>query len=180
MNIRKQRKQRGERLPVRVRKHQAVNAIDELDLMKIYEQADRDIEELHVTEELGLVDGKDFLNCLEFKQETSVHQNVEAQGFLESQPLVFDRYLPLGDGGNASKIELPQDAFFINAFDQSRTDEPVNLNCRPDRVPTARICFIVERMHFREFYMGLFQQQGFPLPSSFPLFPSVQILPSLP
>jgi hypothetical protein len=47
--------------------------------MEIDEQSDRNIQQLHVTEELRFAEWMQGLNSLEFQEQAVVHQNIERQ-----------------------------------------------------------------------------------------------------
>jgi hypothetical protein len=59
-------------------------------LMEVNEQSDRDIQQLHVTEELRFAEWMQNLNSLEFHEQAVAHQDIESQWFIKDKPLVFD------------------------------------------------------------------------------------------
>ena len=61
------------------RQDHSADAIGHLHFMKIDEQSKRHIQQLHVAEKLGFVDGQNLLNCLHFNQDTGLDQYVEAK-----------------------------------------------------------------------------------------------------
>ena len=64
-----------------------MDAVNEFYLMKVNEQSNRDIEQLHVAEKLDFVDGQHLLNRFELQQQAALHQDIEPERFLENESL---------------------------------------------------------------------------------------------
>ena len=69
----------------RAAKSQPRNSVDETQFVEVDEESYRHVQELHVAQQLGLVDWKNPLDCLCFDQDATFHQHVEFQGALPSQ-----------------------------------------------------------------------------------------------
>jgi hypothetical protein len=64
---------------VRVRKDKAMHTVGQFHLMEVDEQPNRDIQQLHIAQELGLVDGQNFLHGFCFHQHTIFHEQIKPQ-----------------------------------------------------------------------------------------------------
>src|SRR5438128_981975 len=98
--------------------------------MKIDDQPDGYIQQFHVTEQLGLVDGQNLLHALEFQQETILDQNIKSKRLIEDQSFVFDSDDALIDRFDPEQLQLPHQTAFINALNQTGSLEPVNFDGR--------------------------------------------------
>jgi hypothetical protein len=70
--------------------HEAVDAVNEAKFVEVDEQAEGDVHELHVTHQLGLVDRENLRDDFELNEEAVIHQQIQAEGFLEGVSLVFN------------------------------------------------------------------------------------------
>jgi hypothetical protein len=100
--------------------------------MKVDQQAERHIKQLHVGKKLGFVNRKDFFHRFDFNDKATIHENIEAQGFIELQAFVIDEDRSLLNCRDALQNELTHHAFFINALDQARTFESMHFDGRSD------------------------------------------------
>ena len=123
MNRREQRKQRGNRrragagrLFVGAGKHHPSDAIREFDLVKVNQQTERHIQQLHIAEKLGLMDWKNRLHGFDLHQQAIFNKDIEAQVFFKSKPLVFDQYLPLRHNREIAKVKFSNETLFVNTF----------------------------------------------------------------
>src|SRR5262245_50485809 len=123
------------------------HSIGQLQLVKVDDQTKRNIQELHVTQELRFVDRQDFLDTFEFQQEATLSQNVEAQWLFKHETFVFDPDQALVDCGYLAQLQFAHLAPLVNALDQTRPFKPVNLNGGADRHAAQLISFIVEWVH---------------------------------
>jgi len=115
--------------------------------MEVDEEAYGNIQQLHVAEQLGLVDGENGLDRFDFDQDAVVNQQIEAERFLTGEALVFDDDLLLADGGKASKLKFPGQTPFVNGFHQSRPLVTMHLDGRADDRLGQAGGFVVERVH---------------------------------
>jgi hypothetical protein len=65
------------------------------------------------------VDRQHVLNGLQLNQKTPRDEQVEPQAFSEHGTLVFDHDLSLAQNGNASYLELANEAPFVDTLQQS-------------------------------------------------------------
>lgn len=98
--------------------------------MEFDDQSERDIQELHVAEQLCFVNRQNLLHRLELKQKASLDKNVEAQGFIKHQSFLFNPDKALIDGSDMAQLELTHQAPFVDAFNQTWPFETVNFYCR--------------------------------------------------
>ena len=124
-----------------------MESIHQFNLMKIDQKANRNVEQFHIAQQLGFMDGQDFVNALQFEQQAVLDENVKAQGFLENQSFVFDFDDPLIDGRDLAQAQFLDQTFFINALDETGSFEPVNLNGRTDGRVAQLIGFREQGMH---------------------------------
>jgi len=115
--------------------------------VKVHEETDGDIQELHVTEELGLVDGKDVFDRFEFDQKTVVDEEVEAEWLFEGVALVLDGNDLLANAGNLAQIKFATQAFFVNGFNQAWAFQTVDFDGSADDFVREFVGFNEKRMH---------------------------------
>jgi len=99
--------------------------------VKVQEQADWNVQPLHITEQLGLVNGQYLLHRLELQQEAILHQNVASQCLLKDQPFLFNFHQALIDGLDLTQAQLAHQAPLVDALQQARTFDPMNLDGCP-------------------------------------------------
>jgi len=64
-------------LTVCAREHESMHSVDEFYLVKVDQQCDGYIENLHVAHDLSLMNWQDLLNGLRFDKHTSLDQHIE-------------------------------------------------------------------------------------------------------
>jgi hypothetical protein len=165
--------------------------------VKVKNQPDGNVQQLHVTQELGLVDGQYLLHALEFQQQAKLQEKVEPQRLLKDQPFVLDLHFPLIHRGNAAKAQFPHQAALVDAFEQARPFDAMNLNGRANGFTAQFVSLCVKRMHGRllqkvtketkkNFSEGFFRSAGYPCGSkSYGAFEELHVLrlphwPSIP
>jgi hypothetical protein len=115
--------------------------------VKVKNETNGNVHQLHVAEELGLVDGQNLLHRLEFQQEAILNQNIESQGFVKHQPFVFDPYQALIHRPDLAQAHLVHQAPLVDAFEETRPFNPMNLNGRANGGVAQLIGLLVKRMH---------------------------------
>ena len=83
-----------------------MDAIHQLKFMEVDQQANGDVEQFHVAEQLGLVDRQYLLDRFEFQQQAAFDQNVETKRLFEDKTLVFDSDNALVDSGQLAEAQL--------------------------------------------------------------------------
>jgi hypothetical protein len=91
---------------VRSGKNQPADSVGEFHLVEVDEQPDRNVEQLHVAQELSLVDRQDFLYSLCFHEHAAFHQDIEAQWLLAGEAFVFDQRHVLAHALQAPQPQL--------------------------------------------------------------------------
>ena len=136
-----------------------MDAIHQLKFMEVDQQANGDVEQFHVAEQLGLVDRQYLLDRFEFQQQAAFDQNVETKRLFEDKTLVFDSDNALVDSGQLAEAQFAEEALLINAFDQARPLETMNLDGGADD-GVAQLIRLLERwMHG-----GILQKETKPAP----------------
>ena len=105
-----------------------MDAVHQFKLMKIDQKANRNVQQFHVAEQLGLMNRQDFVDRLQFEQQAILDQHVKAQRLLEDEPLVLNFDDALIDRSHLTQAQFAPEALFINAFDEAGPLETVNLN----------------------------------------------------
>src|SRR5436853_946778 len=105
-----------------------MHPVDQFHLMEINDKTERNVEQLHVTQKLGFMDGQDFLNCLQFEQQTTFDEHVKSQGLLEHEAFIFDPDDTLVDGSHISQAQLAHQTLLVNTFDESGPFQSVDFN----------------------------------------------------
>ena len=126
-----------------------MDAIHQLKFMEVDQQAYGDVEQFHVTEQLGLMDKQDLLDRLEFEQQAAFDQNVKAKRFLEGKTLIFDFDNALVDGTHFLEAQFAHEALLINAFDEARPLETMDLDSSADDGVAQLIRLLEQWMHGR-------------------------------
>lgn len=67
--------------------------------MEIDEKTERDVHELHIAEQLCLVNRKDFLNCLELDEKAVVDKDIKSKRFIEN-----DSFVPMDFYGRGNEF----------------------------------------------------------------------------
>jgi hypothetical protein len=82
---------------------QAGDAVGAFGFVAVDEQADRDVEQLHVAQKRTFVNGEDFPDGLRFDENTALHQEIKAERLIADKGFVGDRnQLPVGEGKGVS------------------------------------------------------------------------------
>ena len=87
------------------------------------------------------MDRQHVLDRFEFKQQAAFDQNVEPERLFEDKALVFDFDHALVDSGQLVEAQFAEEALLINAFDQARPLETMNLDGGADDGVAQFICF---------------------------------------
>ena len=119
-----------------------MDAIHQFKFMEVDQEADGDVEQFHVAEQLGLVDRQYILDRLQFEQQAAFDQNVKAERLFEDKTLVFDFDNALVDSSQLLEAQFAEEALLINAFDQTWSLDPMNLNRRTDGDVAELIGFV--------------------------------------
>ncbi len=114
--------------------HQPNNSIGKPWDVEIDQQTDRDIQELHITQKLCLMDRQQPFNRLRFDQNAPFDQNIEAERLLSSKTLVVNSNKALGFGLNLADFQLSEQAPLIDRLDQARALVFVDFDRRRDDV----------------------------------------------
>jgi len=112
--------------------------------VKIYEQPQRSIQELHIAEELRFAKRMQCFNCLQLHEQTVIDEDVKAQWFIEDKSLVFDANYFLRDARNRSQFQLTQQTSFIDRLDQSWSLISVHFDGCSNDLTTNFVRLIVE------------------------------------
>ena len=109
-----------------------MDAVDELHLVEVDEEADGNVQQLHVAEELRLVNWQDLLRSFGFHQDAVFNQHVEAERLLSSEPFVLDLHGFLADAVQFPKLQFLQQTPFINRLDEPRAFVAMDFDCSSD------------------------------------------------
>jgi hypothetical protein len=134
-------------LSVRVRQQQPRDAIHQAEFVEVDNQAQGNVQELHMAYDLGLVDGQNLLHGFDFEQETAFRQQAELQALFKGDVFVFDRHLMLPGGVNASEPEFVNQAFLIDAFQQTGSQRAMHFYRGSNDIPAKAICFLEAVVH---------------------------------
>ena len=105
-----------------------MDAVHQLKLMEVDEKTYRDVQQLHVTQQLGLMDRQDLLDRFEFEQQAILDQNIKPKWLFEDKALVFDFDNALVDCGHLAQAEFADEALLINAFKEARPLKTMDLD----------------------------------------------------
>src|SRR5437899_5257439 len=75
---------------IRARQYHPADTVLQHGFMKVYEQAERNIHQLHIAEELGFAIRMQCLNCLQLYEQIVIHKHVKAQRLIEDKAFIFD------------------------------------------------------------------------------------------
>ena len=132
---------------IRSGKHQPRNTIGQFFNIEVDQQSDRHIHQLHVTQQLRLVNGMNFLDGLCFNEKAGIHERVKLQWFLSLEILISNDHRFLGGHVVATQFQLFAEAPEVNRFEQSRPFVLVNFNRRTNNIMGNRGRLLVKRMH---------------------------------
>ena len=111
-----------------------MHAVGEFEFVEVDQKPDRNIEELHIAEELRLVDGQDLRHSLDLHQYRIINEKVEPENFFPNESFVFDGHLFLRGAGKPSEFEFLRQAPFIDRLDKARTLVSMHLDRSRDDV----------------------------------------------
>ena len=97
--------------------NQPADPIGNFLLMKIDEQPNRDVQQLHVAQKLGLVDWQNFFHGFGFYEHTALYQNIESQGLFSRETFVFYRNEFLADVRQTAQAQFLEKTPFIDRLD---------------------------------------------------------------
>jgi len=100
--------------------------------VEIDDQAEWNVEQLHVAEQLRLVDGDDALDGFHLDQEASLDEKVVSEFLLFGKAFIRNDYSSLRFTGETAELKFLRQAPFINRFDQSRSLVAMDFNRRSD------------------------------------------------
>jgi hypothetical protein len=86
-------------LSVSAGKNESMYAVCKLQFIKINEQSDRNIDQLEIAHELGLVDRQHLSDRLRLNQDAIFDQNIETERFLPSKSFIGNGYDLLANEG---------------------------------------------------------------------------------
>lgn len=133
--------------PVGPRQDHARHAVNELEFVEVDDQTEGNIQQFHVAQQLGLMDWQYLLNTLKLKQQTTLDQNVKSQRFIKDQTLVLDLDKTLIDCGDFAQLEFAHQTPFIDAFNQTRSFQAMNLDGRANDEAAQLISLLEKNMH---------------------------------
>ena len=131
-----------------------MNAVHQFHFMEVDEETNRHVEQFHVTEQLRLVNGNNFLNGFQLQQKAILDEQVKTQRLLEDDTFVLDLNRTLVYSAKLVQAQLSHQALFVNALDESRAFKPMHFDGGPDNVAAKAIGFFIKRMHGAGFYRG--------------------------
>ena len=126
-------------MPIRPREKQTRNTVGESDFVEVDQESQWDLQQLHVADELRLMNRRDFPHSLQLYQQTRFDQDVELQALLKHDTLVLDPDVLLFDGAQALQLEFAHEAFLIDAFQQPGPEGPVDFDGSSDDFATQAI-----------------------------------------
>ena len=84
--------------------------------------------EAEIGQQLGIVDGQEFLDGLQFDHDTALDQQIDLQIRRHAMPAVLHRYRDLSLEPHPSQPELHPKALRVDALQQPRPDPPMDLD----------------------------------------------------
>jgi hypothetical protein len=137
----------GASLTARSRKNHAADAIHEPNFMEVDEKPERHIEQLHVAEELGLVDRKDLSHGFRFNKQTACDEHVKSKGLLASEPFVLNTDDSLAGRIDPTQFQLTQQTPLIDRLEQAWSFISMHLDCGSNDMLRQRTRLSEQRMH---------------------------------
>ena len=129
------------------RQIESVNALFEQSFVEVDEQADRDIEQAHVAQELSFAHGMQGFYGFQLNKQAVFDQQVAPQVVLEDEAFVFHRHRHLLEHFDATQLKFALEALLVDRLHEPRPQNPVHFNCRPDHLFAQSISFGKESMH---------------------------------
>ena len=117
---------------VGARQDQPRYAVGEFRYVEVDDQAQRNVKQFHVAQQLRLVNRHDVLNGFDFHLEAAIDEDIELENFVENQVLVANLHLALIDCRYAAQAKFVQQATLVNALEESWPQRLVNYNRRAD------------------------------------------------
>ena len=74
------------------------------------------------------MDRQNLLRTFKLQQQAGLNQNIEPERFIKLKALVFDSNQPLVNSSDLAQFKFAHQTPLVNAFNQTRSFEPVNLN----------------------------------------------------
>ena len=74
------------------------------------------------------MDRQNLLHTFKLQQQAGLDQNIEPERFIKQQAFVFDLNHPLVNSSDLAQFKFAHQTSLVNAFDQTRSFEPVNFN----------------------------------------------------
>jgi hypothetical protein len=108
--------------------HPTNDAIDQTGHVEIDQQTDLGVTQFQVGNQLGFVDGKDFLDSLQFDNHGILHEQINPVTDIESNFIINHRETYLRQRFHAALSKLVGKAGFISRFQQAGTERAVNLH----------------------------------------------------
>src|SRR5262245_65085653 len=124
-----------------------MNAVNQSNLVEVQHETNGNVEELHVGKQSCLVHWDDGLNRLDLNQQARLHEEIESEGLGEPLTFIVDDDVLLANGVDSPELQLAQQALLVNAFQQTRPKDPVDLNRSTNDFPAQPIRFFIARMH---------------------------------
>ena len=124
-----------------------MDTIDELQFIEVDQEADGDVEELHVAEELGFVDGEDLLDGLGFNKDAIFNQEVETERFFAGGSFVVDLDGFLRDAVQLADFHFAHQAPLVDGFEEPGTLVAMHLDRSTDNGFGERGGFVEQGVH---------------------------------
>ena len=115
------------------RVNQPADPVSNFLLMKIDEQPNRNVQQLHIAQKLGLVDCQDPLHGFGFNEYAAL-QHIESQRLFSRESFIFDRNEFLADALQIPQAQFLEKTPFIDRLDQPRALVAVHFDCRCDNL----------------------------------------------
>jgi hypothetical protein len=133
-------------------KYQPFNTVPDDVRFEIEQKPGTDPTQLHVAEKLGIMNGHELINGLEFQNQSIFDDKVESKTASETSPLVFERQTHLPLESNVVLFKLARQTSLIDGLEQSRAHGAMDLDgasnhLSAQRVSSARLGNVIH--HFR-------------------------------
>ncbi len=118
----------------KVLKDEASDTILQPDDVEVYQQTNPDCSQLHVCQQLRLVDPFELFNALEFDDQFILYQQVHPVSAIKLYPLILNGLWVLKLELYLIKTQFMCKTLFICGLQQSRPQLPVDFNCTSDHL----------------------------------------------
>jgi hypothetical protein len=115
--------------------------------VEVYYQPKWNFQQLHIAQQLRLMDRQDFLNALKLQQQTSLDQYVKSQRLVKYQPFILDFDQALIHGSDLAKLQFAHQTSFIDTLNQARPFEAMHLYGGANYHPAHLISLLEKWMH---------------------------------